>query len=415
MYKLIFVIHFLMISINLTAQDNQSNPFDWLPEDGKDTSNLGDSLLSDFDWSDWQGKDWEKAFKDDYKHFYSKEGADEMVYQAYQYANEQDITMPQHQEGITYDREAEEVYFESEADYYDRLNVWTENLNDELTQTGVDAALSVLYTELEPMLKALKEQNSALLDKILPQGKGIPVMDPLEKRAKKKQEGKKNFKYWVKLAAENVMQTLFKKNAEGKYELQREKIELLKQVGIIRFLKMSAMDWEIMQSMALEVPDEILSYAHSLQEVYQSGEATFHAGIDLYRQINLLDTELNIPVQYDHFRELSTNMATNRLTLVEMANKRKKMLALTYRELAQRYRRYGENLNQKLKDKDELRMDDAERINTAEIASAYLRESLQLQSKAERLLSDSFTNSDALMKDNYVQQKALFRRLEDYF
>ncbi|MDF9801311.1 hypothetical protein OKW21_006620 [Catalinimonas alkaloidigena] len=415
MHKLILVIHFLMIPICLTAQENQSNPFNWLPEDGKDTLNLSDSLLEDFDWSDWQGKDWEKAFKDEYKHYYSKEGVDDMMNQAYQYANEQDITMPQHQGGITFDKEEEELLFESESDYYDRLNAWTENLNDELTQTGVDAALNILYTELEPMLKALKEKNSALLDKVIPQGRGIPVLDPLEKRAKKKQEGKKNFKYWVKLAAENVMQTLFKKNAEGKYELQREKIELLKQVGIIRFLKMSAMDWEIMQSLALEVPDEMLSYAHALQEIYQSGKATFHAGKDLYRQINLLDTELNIPVQYDQFQTLSTNMATNRLTLVEMANKRKKMLALAYRELAQRYRRYGEDLNQKLKDKDKLRMDDAERINTAEIANAYFHESLQLQSKAERLLSDSFINSVALMKDNYVKQKALFRRLEDYF
>lgn len=55
---------------------------------------------------------------------------------------------------------------------------------------------------------------------------------------------------------------------------------------------MSVMDWEIMQTLALEVPDEILSYAQALQDVYESGKATFQAGKELYQQVNMLDTEL---------------------------------------------------------------------------------------------------------------------------
>lgn len=395
----------------------QDDPFDWLSE--TDIANPDDDPLPDFDWSTWQQEDWEKTYIEDYKHYYQQKEANKILHEAYLSANEQGIRMPQRYNGYTYDPEQEELYLETELEYSNRLEDWIENLEseyrpDELTEAGIDMALDILYLELEPILKVLKEKNAAILDQIIPEMGGIPVWDPVEDNMKENQEGKKNFQYWVKMAAESVLQNLFQKNAEGKYELQREKIELLKQVGMIRFLKMCIMDWEIMQSFTLEVPDEILSYAQTLQDVYESGKATFQAGKALYQQVNMLDTELNIPAQWEQLKALSTDIATNRLTIAEMVNKRKKILALTYRELAQRYQQYGEDLNQQLKEKDQLKMNEAERIKALQIANAYFDQSFRLQAKAEALLSESYKNSATANKDHYMVQQAIYERLKNY-
>lgn len=385
----------------------QDDPFDWRSE--MDTLHLNDDVLPDFEWSNWGSEDWEEKFIEKYNHYYQSKEQKQLLDQAYQQATDQGFDMPQRHDDYTYDPEREKKVKEDETDYIQRLGDWVENMEDELTETGMDLALELLYQQLEPMLKILKQKNAALLDIIIPQMKGVPVHDPIEDNVKENQEGKQNFKYWVKLAAENIMQSLFKKNAEGKYELQREKIALLKQVGMIRFLKMSAIDWEIMQSITLEVPDEVLGYARTLQDIYQSGTATFQAGRELYRELSTLNTELNIPAQLSQLKSLSKDIANNKLTVVEMVSKRKQLLALTYRQLAVRYQQYGEDLNRQLKQEETLRMTDTERIKALRIASDYLHESLRLQAKAEQLMADSFTYSEA--KENLVHQQTIYNKL----
>lgn len=212
-----------------------------------------------------------------------------------------------------------------------------------------------------------------------------------------------------------MLHNLFKKNVQGKYELQRERIELLKQVGMIRFLKLSVMDWEIIQSFTLAVPDEMLSYAQVLQEVYESGKATFQAGKALYQQVNMLDTELNIPGQWEQLEALSFDIATNQLTIAEIVSKRRKLLALTYRELAQRYRQYGDELHQKLKEKDQLKMNDAERIKALQMTGRYLEQSISLQAKAQQLLTSSYAALMTVQKDRYLWQHEDFIYLSNFY
>ncbi len=394
--------------------ENDDDGFPTLPPN-VDIDEIDGDGLDDFGWKDWGQSDWEDHFKDDYKHYYIKKNANKVRNQAYDLANEQGIEMPQRYGSLTYDPQEDTIYFESDDEYADQLNEFLEGLEDEVTEIGKDLALELLYTQLEPVLKVLKKKNAALLDIILPRAPGVPVIDPAEKAVKEKQEGKQNFKYWVKLAAENIMQNIFKKNAEGKYELQRDKIELLKQVGIVRFLKMSAMDWEMMQSFTLEVPDEVLDYAHSIQDIYQSGKTTFQAGKDLYRELTTFDTELLIPDKLDQLKDLTHKIATNQLTMTEMAGRRKKVLALTYRQLAKRYQQYADDLHDKLNEENQLKMSEAERIKASQIAQEYLSESMRLAAKAEELLSSSYQASNTVEKDKYVQQYAVFKKLENMY
>ena len=391
----------------------QEDPYDWRSElDIPDSAD--DDTQSDFEWSNWDSDDWEEKFEEDYEHYYNSEESKQLRDQAYDQATDQGFDMPQRKDNYTYDPEKDKIIREKERDYIKRLNRWIDNIQDEMTEVGKDVVLDLLYKELEPVLKGLKQKNSALLAAILPQMGGVPVHDPAEDYVKENHEGKHNFKYWVKLAAENIMQSLFRKNAEGKYELQREKVELLKQVGIIRFLKMCATDWEVMQSFTLEVPDEVLDYARTLQDIYRSGTATFQAGKELYREIQLLDTELNIPAQLDQLRSLSKDIATNKLTIAEMVSKRRQLLALTYRQLATRYQQYGDDLNRQLKQEQQLKLSDAERIKALQIAGDYLDESLCLKAKAEALMTESYQPAKDI-KAAYVARQALYKKLDDLY
>lgn len=156
-------------------------------------SNLDSDALPDFDWSSWQQEEWEEAYREDYRHYYQQQAAGSILLEAYQYASGQGITMPQRYPEYTYDPEQEKRYHETESDYSNRLDKWIENLENEMTETGMDMALDILYLELEPVLKVLKAKNAALLDQILPQMVGIPVWDPVEDNMKENQEGKKTF------------------------------------------------------------------------------------------------------------------------------------------------------------------------------------------------------------------------------
>ena len=368
----------------LCAQDDPEDPFDWRAE-LEDSDFDKEDPLEEYEWKDWGEDDWKGKFKE-YEDYYKENKAQEIRKQAYEQAEQEGINMPQRHGPFTYDPETGEVVLESEEAYLDKLNEYLDSLEDELTGVAKDAALEALYLAVEPILKALKEKNSALLDAIIPQFNGIPAWDPIEENQKDKKEGSRNFKYWVKLAAENIMQNLFKKNAEGKWKLQRENVRLLQEVGVVRFLKMSVLDWELARSLELEIPDEILTYAEGLRDVYQSGKSTFEAGKELYREVSTLDTELPLPTSLAQLEEIGTNMVINQLTLQEMVKKRQKVLALTYRQLAERYQDYGQDLNDKLRQDDVLRMTDGERIKAHHIAQHYIQQSVELKAHAEQLL-----------------------------
>ncbi|MEQ9438070.1 MAG: hypothetical protein RIG62_03445, partial [Cyclobacteriaceae bacterium] len=224
-----------------------------------------------------------------------------------------------------------------------------------------------------------------------------------------------NFTYWVKLAAENVMQNLFKQNAEGKWELQRENVRLLKEVGIIRFLKMSVLDWELAHALELEIPDELLRYTEGIQDIYQSGKSTFEAGKQLYQEISTLDTELPLPRSLGQLQEIATHTIINQFTLHEMVKKRQKVLALTYKQLADRYQEYGQDLNEKLQQDEALRMTDGERMKAHQIAQNYLQQSVELKAHAEQLMELHALPHDPMHKKEIVELYRTYRQVEQQF
>lgn len=380
-----FLFSWLGVVLSAQSQDAYSDPFNWRPEDLDEPDFDEEDPVNEFDWRDWSKGDWKDQFSE-YEDYYKSDKAQKIRQQSYQQAEKEGINMPQRHGPLTYDPQTGEVTLETEEEYVDKLNEYLDGLEDELTDVAKDAALEALYLALEPLLKALKEKNSTILDAVIPRFGGVPVWDPVEENQKEKREGGRNFKYWVKLAAENVMQNLFKKNAEGKWEIQRENVRLLKEVGVVRYLKMSVLDWELAQALELELPDEILDYADGLRAVYQSGKSTFEVGKELYQEVATLDTELPLPTSFDQLKEITVSTVTNQLTMRAMITKRQKVLALTYKQLAERYEQYADDLNDKLRADDVLRMTDGERLKAHHIAQNYLQQSLQLKAHAERLL-----------------------------
>ena len=393
------------------AQDDPEDPFDWRPDDTDESDFDEEDPTGEFDWKDWSKGDWNDEFEE-YKDYYKPEKAQEIRKQAYDQAEEQGINMPQRHGPFTFDPQTGEVVLESEQDYVNKLNGFLDGLEDELTAVGVDMALELLYVKLRPLLEVLQEKNALILDAIIPKFGGVIVLDPVEAETKEDKEGKRNFKYWVKLAAESIMQELFKKNAEGKWELQRENVRLLKEVGIVRYLKMSVLDWELAQALELELPDEILDYAEGLRAVYQSGKSTFEAGKELYQEVSTLDTELPLPTSFDQLKEITVSTVTNQLTMREMVKKRQKVLALTYKELAERYEQYAEDLNDKLRQDDALRMTDGERLKAHHIAQNYLQQSLDLKAHAERLLDMHRQPHDMQHREEVLRLYATYRKTQ---
>ncbi|MEQ9440819.1 MAG: hypothetical protein RIG62_17360, partial [Cyclobacteriaceae bacterium] len=180
------------VSIAL-AQDNPDDPFDWLPE-LEDLDVDSDDPLSGHEWANWGENDWKEQFEQ-YKDFYEEDNAQDIRQQAYALAEEEGINIPQRHGPFTYDPETGEVVLESEKDYIKRMNSYLDGLEDELTDVAKDAALEALYLALEPILNALKEKNSAILDAVIPPMPGTPVWDPVEENQKEKKEGGHNFTY----------------------------------------------------------------------------------------------------------------------------------------------------------------------------------------------------------------------------
>ena len=401
--------------LSLLAQDDPNtpkDPFDWRSELKDENFDDKKDPLEEYEWKNWSEKDWEDEYKEDYQDYYKKKEAQKILGEAYQQAQEQGIKMPQRHGPLTYDPKTNEVYFESDEDYQDQLNDFLDGLEDELTEFGKDAALEALYLALEPTLKALKKKNSAILDAVIPRGSGVPVWDPAEEEVKENEEGKKNFKYWIKLAAENVMQNLFKKNAEGKWELQRSNVEQLKEVGIIRFLKMSVLDWELATALELEVPDAIMDYSETLKGIYTSGKSTFEAGKELYQEVSALDTELALPTSLDQLKEIGGNLLLSQMTMQEMVKKRQKVLALAYQELADRYQEYAEDLNDKLLEDNVLKMTDGERLKAHDIVQSYLQQSIQLKAHAEELLDMHQRPHDQRHKEEMLEIYTTYQRVK---
>lgn len=390
--------------------DPDFNPFDWLKEIDE-TEFDEEGAEQNIDQRDWKKGDWQDQFKE-HEELYNEKNAIEKRAEAYQLALQEEINMPQRYGQLTYDPESENVYIESDQAYTDRLNGFLETLEDELSEEAKNLALEALYAALEPVLTALKEKNAAILDAIIPPMGGVPAYDPVEENVKEKREGKRNFTYWIKLAAENVMQNIFKKNAEGKYELQREQLRLLQQVGVVRYLKMTFIDWELAQSFGLEVPDELLSYASAVRDIYTSAQATVGAGKALYQSVTSLDTDLNIPTSFAELKDDAAAIFANKLTTQEMVNTRRKLLAKTYQQLAARYREYGEDLNLQSQRNEFMKMSDSDRVRVAEIAQEYLNESLRLQAKAEDLVKVSLTASGPQDKDVLIQYYQRYQKFD---
>ena len=406
------VILFLMSAAPVIAQDDPEDPYDWTPYTEEPGFFDEADPTDDFDWEDKSKSDWKDEFKE-YEEYYEEDEAVKIRNQAYQLAEDEGINMPQRYGPFTYDPESDKAILENDNDYVKRLYGFLENLEDELTGVGYDLALELLYIKLQPLLKVLKEKNAAILEAIIPEFGGVPVWDPVEEEQKETQEGKKNFKYWVKLAAENIMQELFKKNAKGKWELQEENVRLLKEVGIVRYLKMASTDWELAKALELEVPDEILSYASGLQAVYQSGKSTYEAGKELYREVSTLDTELPLPTSFNQLKEIGTNMVANQVTMQAMVKKRQKVLALTYKQLAERYQEYGQDLNDKLQQDDVLKMTDGERLKAHQIAQQYLQESVRMKEHAEQLLDMHRRPHDIQHKEEMIELYTTYRRIQN--
>ncbi len=390
--------------------DPDVNPFDWLKEIDE-TEFDEEGAEHHIDQRDWKKGDWQDQFKE-HEALYNEKNATEKRAEAYQLALQEGINMPQRYGQLTYDPESENVYIESDQAYTDRLHGFLETLEDELSEEAKILALEALYVALEPVLTALKAKNAAILEAIIPPMGGVPAYDPVEENVKEKREGKRNFTYWIKLAAENVMQNIFKKNAEGKYELQREQLQLLQQVGVVRYLKMTLTDWELAQSFGLEVPDELLSYASAVRDIYTSAQATVGAGKALYQSLTALDTDLDIPTSFAELKDDAAAIFANKLTTQEMVNTRRKLLAKTYQQLAVRYRDYGEDLNHQSQRNEFMKMSDSDRIRVAEIAQEYLSESLRLQAKAEDLVKVSLSASGPQDKDVLIEYYQRYQKVD---
>lgn len=403
--------YFWLVLLCINFYTAQSQDFDWTPDMDPDGEGL-----DDFDWTDWEKKDWEDQVKDDYKeHYKNPDKRQDAQEQAYQAAQQEGYQPPVRLGPFTYDLETGELVEESDGEFAQRLDAWADELIDEAEGLAQDAALAAVYQMVEPLLLALKEKNVAILDAVLPRLGGVPAWDPVNEEVKEKQQTKKNWKYWIKMAAENIMQNLFKKNAEGKYELQREKVELLKQVGVVRFLKMSVMDWEVAQVLQLEVPEEILDYAQALGEVYHSADATLNAGKNLYREITTLDTDLNIPGKWNDLRQLSVDVATNKLTVAEMVNRRRKVLAGIYRQLSEQYQDDAKDLSRQIKNDQQLKMSDAERLKAQRIVQEYMNESLRLKEKSDRLTTASFQSPSTQLKDKLHANYSFYQYLDELY
>ena len=409
-FAIVSILCYLSLPGYSQDDDPDENPFDWLKEIEDVELDEGDAG-NFIDQQDWKESDWRDQFKD-YEELYEKKNASEKQAEAYQLAQDQGINMPQRFGPVTFDPETGELILEDDEEYAKRLNDFLGNLNDELTSVGFNLALELLYAKLLPLLKVLKEKNAAILKTLIPNFGGVITYDPVEEDTKEDKEGKRNFKYWVKLAAENILQNIFKENAEGKYELQREQLQLLQQVGVVRYLKMTLMDWELAQSIGLELPDEILSYASVVHDIYSSAQATVGAGKALYQSVTSLDTDLNIPTSLEELKEDAANIFANKLTTQEMVNTRRKLLAKTYQQLAARYREYGEDLNRQSKLNEFLKMSDSDRVRVSAIAQEYFNESLRLQAKSEDLVKASLVSAGPQNKDEVIQYYQLYRKFD---
>ncbi len=417
-------IMLFFLSVPVFSQDDPEEPeqpFDWQQEIAQEEQEEQEEQeadeeggIGDFEWSSWDEDQWKDKFKENKKLYQDKEALEQRL-AAYRQAQQQGVNMPQRYGPITYDPAKDAAYFQSDQEYYIELASFLNEFEDEITDKAKDLALDALYKLLEPKLKVLQDKYAKVLDKVLPESKGVPTYDPLEEVSKKKSEGNKNFKYWVKLGAENIFQHIFKKNAEGKWELQREQLALLQQVGVVKYLKMTLMDWELAQSFALAFPDEVLSYAEALQDVYHASEATFTAGKALYQQITQLDSEWGLPTSLTELKDNALQTGLNQLTTAEMVNTRRRYLSKTYRQLAQRYEQYAQDLQEKLDKEDYFKMTEGERIQAHGIASEYLAESLRLYQHAEDLLSDNLKSSSLLGKDALLNEHARFQKLKSYY
>ena len=367
--RTILIIIFLLMYHSLPAQV----PPDTIDEDS-------------FDWTHWDFQDWEKQIDKDK---YRKKNIYKTYNQAEQYAKDEGIDMPIRKGIYTYLPDADTFLLESTADYIGRLSHWVDDyLSKDAGKVILDAGLALLYQQIEPIVAAFAKQNEKYLKKTLPPGEGVLTWDFIIRKpiTRKAEESEKS---WVRIIAEEMINDMVEKNADGTYSIQRENLEYMKQVGIINYLKMSVLNWELVRAIELEVPKEVLDYATMVKTIYNEGKGLVDESKSLYRQLHDWDLQTAIPEDYRQWKALSEGVFENKMTLNEMALKRKKQLALTYQQLSGQYKEDAIDLKARILSDDELKMSDSERTKALQIVEEYLQEAIRLKAKADQMLQES--------------------------
>jgi hypothetical protein len=107
----------------------------------------------------------------------------------------------------------------------------------------------------------------------------------------------------------------------------------------------------------------------------------------LYRMLNYMSNGMQLPTDYQGFRELGKSRNMLLFNLHEYLHKRSLAASQAYRNWAELYRQKGAELSQLVVQDKRFTMTDLERIEIARLADQYLALSLELTEKSDSLLA----------------------------
>lgn len=341
----------------------------------------------------------EEEIAEQYQGFYDPLIAKQIRMQAYQYGKAQDLDAP------VYESQRGGVGQESEEAFFRQMESWTQNLEDELGELGVDAGISLLYAQIEPLLDKLKETHRQLLTHLLPSMGGVPANDPLLKNRIDQEKEERNFKIWVRTVAEAIFHELFQKDALGKYQLQRANLRQLHEVGLFRYLKIRLIAWEQARVLELPLAEELLDLDVNLKTLYQQFKDHSASSAGLFQALRPIALDGPPPADWRQYQSRLLAGQQNSLLLNEMVQQRAKQLALTYRGLSERYLLQAREINEKLLVPYEMKLNDAQRLKAHQMAFELTLRASTLSSKAAHLLTESYQPSS---KEKITQWHSLY-------
>jgi hypothetical protein len=363
------------------------------------------------EWMKFTDSDWEQKAQTHY------DNSDNAHHQASEWARKNGMDTPEFHQTMDKIKElqdqpqTEEVKTELNQLYsklVNDMNKWIDGLPkiDDIKGIG----LQLLIQQATILAAKYEESIYQMMKSVLPGGSGIPVTDPIRNNGIEDDNTVPNHKTLINQLVEMFLNEMIKKDAEGTQTLQRNNIERMKEAGAAKYLKLAAMNWELLKSQELKSLQSIADFSGELQSWYQYATTSIKDGQKLYGEITKIPSNVKLPTKVQ-LQALNKHVVTNQLALAEMVDTRKKTLATTYNQLAERTIQKAKDLESKLALDNHFKMTEGERLQAQMIVNGYYQEAMRIKAKADRLVQDSYNSKTAQQKQAAMQTYQLLQSL----